>query len=162
MIFPNLPRFPFYIESIVNQPIHYSCAYGTPAEIMKLLIEAYPESLNCSDDSGFTPLHYAMGNCERKESPKTIEILLSKVSNNNNRPNIDFEQEQKHPLLVFADRTKSFREVSKQECENTQKCLQIYLRTKPPASTQFFTALQSLPQWLEDRGTFKITYVSFL
>ncbi len=63
--------------------------------------------------------------------------------------------EHKHPLLVLSDRTKKFKmDVSKRECENAQRCLRTYLRRKPPASMNFFTALQSLPQWLEDIGAF--------
>ena len=139
---------------IFNQPIHYSCAYGTASEVIKLLIEAFPESIYCTDDNGFTPLHYAMGNCERDESPGAIAVLLSKVSqvSKDDATGTIGRQEQKHPLLVFADRTKTFKDISVKGLENAQSCLQVYLRKKPVASTNFFTALQSLPPWLEDHG----------
>mmetsp|Transcript_19907 Transcript_19907/g.29820 ORF Transcript_19907/g.29820 Transcript_19907/m.29820 type:complete len:626 (-) Transcript_19907:125-2002(-) len=143
-------------------PIHYSCAYGTSNELLEILIDAYPGSLQYQDHNGFTPLHYAMGNCERDESPGTIELLLSKLSNyadisiaSERQPQMYMQQqqqipEQKHPLLVFADRTRKFKDVSKRECENAKQCLETYLRKKPVASMNFFTALQSLPPWLED------------
>lgn len=129
------------------QPIHYSCAYGTSVEVIKILIEAFPDSINYKDDIGFTPLCYAMGNCERDESPGAIETLLTAKTS-------DPTFLEKHPLLIFSDRAKQFKEanVSKTGCENAIKCLQVYLRHKPEASTSFFTALQSLPQWLEDQG----------
>lgn len=60
--------------------------------------------------------------------------------------------EDKHPLMVLAERTKDIKNFSKQGCENAKLCLLTYLRMKPSISTNFFTALQSLPQWLEDKG----------
>lgn len=90
-----------------------------------------------------------MSNCERDESPGAIETLLTAKTS-------DPAFLEKHPLLVFAERTKQFKHsnMSKSGCENAKKCLQIYLRHKPDASTGFFTALQSLPQWLEDQGMY--------
>lgn len=139
---------------IFKQPIHYSCAYGTSTEVIKALIEAHPKSIYCTDDNGFTPLHYAMGNCERKESPGAIKVILSHMTEDD-----DQYLNLKHPLLVLAERTRSFTNIPKQGIENAQRCLQCYLRTKPVASTTFFTALQTLPQWLEDKGAFFKTFM---
>ena len=101
------------------------------------------------DGVGFTPLCYAMGNCERDESPGAIKTLMMAHADNGTCIL------EKHPLLIFSDRAKQFKEasMSKSEFDNSKKCLQIYLRNEPEASTSFFTALQSLPQWLEDQGT---------
>ncbi len=118
-------------------------------EVIKILIEAFPDSINYKDDVGFDPLCYAMGNCEIDESPGAIETLMTATKKH---PTIL----DKHPLLVFSDRTKQFKEaeMSKSDFDNTKACLKTYLRHKPEASTSFFTALQSLPQWLEDQGMF--------
>ena len=113
---------------------------------MNYVLLLIQDSIYSCDNNGFTPLHYAMGNCQNDGSPGAIETILSVMSNHSE---VKFE---KHPLTVFADRTRDFKNVSKQGCLNAQKCLQIYLRHKPHSSTNFFTALQSLPQWLQDIG----------
>ena len=133
----------------MKKPIHYSCAYGTSIANLNTLIDAYPYSVYCCDKSGFTPLHYAMANCEQEESPGAVDTLLVAMGH------CKTTNFKKHPLDVLAERTKKFKDVSIKGCDNAQKCLTLYLRRKPDASTNFFTALQSLPQWLEDKGEFR-------
>jgi hypothetical protein len=40
----------------------------------------------------------------------------------------------------------------KAECNNAKKCLELYLKASPSASSDFFTALQSLPTFLREQA----------
>jgi ankyrin repeat protein len=58
-------------------PMHYACAYGTTTSVLKVLEEAYPESINAKDDNGKTPLHMVMVNAQRTASPGVLGFLLN-------------------------------------------------------------------------------------
>ena len=58
-------------------PMHYACAYGTTTNVLKVLEEAYPESINAKDDNGKTPLHMVMVNAQRTASPGVLDFLLN-------------------------------------------------------------------------------------
>jgi Ankyrin repeats (3 copies) len=56
-------------------PIHYACASGSDADVIKALAEAYPESKTTVDRRGRTPLHFALG--DKPASPDVIFLLSS-------------------------------------------------------------------------------------
>jgi hypothetical protein len=56
-------------------PIHYLCASGSSAEVIKALADAYPESKTAVDRRGRTPLHFALG--DKPASPDVIFLLSS-------------------------------------------------------------------------------------
>ena len=41
-------------------PIHYACAYSSSVEVLKVLVEAVPQSSSSIDFNGCTPLHFAV------------------------------------------------------------------------------------------------------
>lgn len=57
-------------------PMHYACAYGTTPSVLRVLEEAFPESLDARDDQGRTPLHFCMVNAQRGTSPGVLGYLL--------------------------------------------------------------------------------------
>lgn len=56
-------------------PIHYACASGSSSEVIKALVEAYPESKTAVDRRGRTPLHFALG--DKPASPDIVFLLGS-------------------------------------------------------------------------------------
>lgn len=56
-------------------PIHQACENKAPSEVIKALINAYPESLMMKDSGGYLPLHLA---CRERASKAVIAALLSK------------------------------------------------------------------------------------
>jgi Ankyrin repeats (3 copies) len=56
-------------------PIHYACASGSSSEVIKALVEAYPESKTTVDRRGRTPLHFALG--DKPASPDIVFLLGS-------------------------------------------------------------------------------------
>ena len=59
-------------------PIHYACAYGIPCSVIKVLVEAFPESIVAKDKYGRTPLHCCMRNVDAPESPERIKLLVER------------------------------------------------------------------------------------
>mmetsp|Transcript_21027 Transcript_21027/g.30814 ORF Transcript_21027/g.30814 Transcript_21027/m.30814 type:complete len:109 (+) Transcript_21027:160-486(+) len=82
------------------------------------------------------PIHYAMGNCERSDSPQAVEMLLEKEPE---LANIDFDHKQ-HPLYVLANRTNKLKDADKRKegLENALKSMNIYLSMSPKPTTNFF------------------------
>lgn len=56
-------------------PIHYACASGSSSEVIKALVEVYPESKTAVDRRGRTPLHFALG--DKPASPDIVFLLGS-------------------------------------------------------------------------------------
>ena len=56
-------------------PIHYACASGSSSDVIKALVEAYPESKTTVDRRGRTPLHFALG--DKPASPDVVFLLGS-------------------------------------------------------------------------------------
>ena len=57
-------------------PLHYACAYGASVEVLRVIIDAWDESLTKVDNKRRTPLHFAMGNAHRENSPEVVKLLL--------------------------------------------------------------------------------------
>ncbi len=131
-------------------PIHFAAAYGTSVEALEELIKAYPESVYAKEESGCTPLHYAMANAHRKSSPSMIELLLRKM----NETGINAQDDNGNiPLQLLCFKAHSIHESRIIDIkQNTSKSLEIYLNAKPQSSADFLTTLQSLPQWLRDKA----------
>lgn len=60
-------------------PIHYACACGADAKVIKSLADAFPESKTTVDRRGRTPLHFALGNSnpDNPVSPAVVVLLSS-------------------------------------------------------------------------------------
>lgn len=128
-------------------PMHYACAYGVTPQVLKVLAESYPDSLMAKENKGRTPLHLAMVNAHRDASPGVIRYLME-----NSGP--DLVNMRDHdgylPLHLLALGLKGFKADEPDQRNNVASCLQMYLDARPTASADFLTALQDLPDWLQD------------
>lgn len=128
-------------------PMHYACAYGVTPQVLKVLAESYPDSLMAKENKGRTPLHLAMVNAHRDASPGVISYLME-----NSGP--DLVNMRDHdgylPLHLLALGLKGFKADEPDQRYNVASCLQMYLAATPTASADFLTALQDLPDWLQD------------
>ena len=150
-------------------PMHYACAYGTTTSALKVLKEAYPESVNAKDDKGRTPLHMVMANAQNSASPAVIEFLLACDYDDANTKNMDArntnsgksavrtagvnvrDDDGNLPLhLLNIGLAGTDLEQDPEKLQNAAECLKLYLAAKPYASTDFLTALQGLPDLLRD------------
>ena len=59
--------------------LHYACANGTDIEVIKLLLNAYPDSKLTTDKRGRTPLHFALGNIEHPPTPALVKLLAGET-----------------------------------------------------------------------------------
>lgn len=148
-------------------PLHYAAAYGTTRQVLEVLLEVSPNSLNKTENKGRNPLHLAMVNAHRQLSPSVVGCLLelqTKYCNNNNNStttttitNItvddtminNYDDDNHLPIHLLALSSK-FPPEKVNERSNATKCLILYLAAKPNASTDFLTAIQTLPEWLHD------------
>ena len=128
-------------------PMHYACAYGTSPSVLKVLAEAYPESLVTKENKGRTPIHLAMVNAHREQSPGVIKFLLDGegMKTVNMR-----DDEQNLPLHLLSLGLKGLSYEEPEKLNNVVECLKMYLAAEPFASPDFLTALQDLPDWLQD------------
>jgi len=55
-------------------PIHTACALNPPQNVVKSLLDAYPEAATFADNQGLYPLHYACGNFASEE---VVELVLN-------------------------------------------------------------------------------------
>ncbi|KAL7556480.1 hypothetical protein ACA910_003113 [Epithemia clementina (nom. ined.)] len=137
-----------YPDEIGMLPLHYACAFGASEEVLYVLTEAYPDAITARDSRHRTPLHFALSNAGRKTVPAAVRLLLSLnksiVNSINNGP---------LPLRVLAEYAQTIRkdDVNRDEKrESVHRCLDHLLQAKPKPTADFFTALQSLPDWLEE------------
>jgi ankyrin repeat protein len=129
-------------------PIHYACAYGTHPAVLKVLAKVDPPSLSAKENNGRTPMHLAMVNAQRDESPNVIRFLLDhpeSVDTINVRDNDGYL-----PLHLLALGLKGYRAVEYDKRANVSECLSMYLGAEPKADADFLTAIQDLPDWLQD------------
>jgi Ankyrin repeats (3 copies) len=136
-------------------PIHYACAYGTHPAVLKVLAKVYPVSLHAKEHNGRTPMHLAMVNAQRDESPHVIQFLLDhleSIDTINTRDNDGYL-----PLHLLALGLKggrlhrgSINTMEQQKRNNVSDCLSMYLAAEPKADVDFLTAIQDLPDWLQD------------
>ncbi|KAG7351184.1 ankyrin repeat domain protein [Nitzschia inconspicua] len=127
-------------------PLHYACAYGASEEALYVLTDAYSDAITTPDRRGRTPLHFALSNAGRKASPAAVRVLLSlnedQVNSMNGGP---------LPLRVLSEYAATLKEDEEQR-ESVENCLKYLLAAKPDPTADFFTALQSLPSFLQERA----------
>lgn len=130
-------------------PLHYAAAYGTSTGVLDALFEAYPNSIRARERNGRTPLHLAMVNAHRPASPAVIRFLLS-------IPDTDVvnmkDKEGNLPLHLLANVAARIRSDQKEACAYATESLKLYLAAGPKASSEFLTAVQRLPSWLQDHA----------
>ena len=127
-------------------PIHYACAYGATVEVLTVLIQAWEESMNKTDAKGRTPLHFAMGNADRENSPQAVKLLLDLVPGGIDK----IDAEKNLPLHLLSTKAESVEELQFQSRDHMKKCLDIYLKAKPKTSIELVTCIQKMPEWLRD------------
>lgn len=132
-------------------PFHYACAYGTHVAVLKALARVHPDSLRARDDNGRTPMHLAMVNAHRDESPSVIRFLLE---NGASRDTINTRDRDGYlPLHLLALALKDKKKTKKMDADkknSVSECLSMYLAAEPFAAADFLTAIQDLPDFLQD------------
>jgi len=132
-------------------PFHYACAYGTHPAVLKTLAKVHPDSLSACDNNGRTPMHLAMVNAHRDESPNVIRFLLDhpeSVETINTR-----DLDGYLPLHLLALALKDKKKIKKMDGDkkaSVSECLSMYLAAEPFAAADFLTAIQDLPDFLQD------------
>ncbi|KAL7542183.1 hypothetical protein ACHAWF_007110 [Thalassiosira exigua] len=129
-------------------PIHYACAYGACAEVLMELVRSWEESLTITDSKGRLPLHFAMGNADRKNSPEVVKLLLE--LNDDPGVIVQKDSEKNLPLHLISTKAESINEEDIQTQTTMCKCMDIYLKAKPKTCTELLTAIQNMPEWLQD------------
>ena len=129
-------------------PMHYACAYGTHPAVLQVLANAYPASLTAKENHGRTPAHLAMVNAHRDASPGVIRFLLEQDAS---KETINTRDKDGYlPLHLMALGLKGYRATDPDKRANVSDCLHMYLAAEPYAAADFLTAIQDLPDWLQD------------
>ena len=89
---------------------------------MHILTDGNEGSVTAPDKKKRTPLHFAMGNCDRPASPAVVRLLITQ-----NRNVVDATEESGQlPLDLLATRALNLNEATqKEQCENAEKCLTL-------------------------------------
>eukprot|EP00586_Coscinodiscus_wailesii_P007478 CAMPEP_0172492436 /NCGR_PEP_ID=MMETSP1066-20121228/23597_1 /TAXON_ID=671091 /ORGANISM="Coscinodiscus wailesii, Strain CCMP2513" /LENGTH=884 /DNA_ID=CAMNT_0013262073 /DNA_START=217 /DNA_END=2871 /DNA_ORIENTATION=+ len=138
-------------------PLHYACIFGASAEVVEVLLNAYPESIYWPRANRQTSLHLAMANANKLRSPEVLDCLLRflhmyKKENGEadgfilNTLNI-VDDHNRSALYMLVDQAKRVPHDDVVLQENLSKYLKTYLDHDPPPSTDFLTSLQMLPSW---------------
>lgn len=99
------------------------------------------------DKNGRTPLHYVLVNARNKSAPAAVRVLLSL-----NKDLVNPVGGSPNPIYVLADYAATVKQLEVEERETTQACLKHLLAANPDPTADFFTALQSLPRYLQERA----------
>lgn len=99
------------------------------------------------DRLGRTPLHFALSNAGRKAAPAAVRLLLTL-----HKEIINSTGGGPLPLKVLAEYATTVRKDDKAQRQSVLKCLEHLLSFNPDPTADFFTALQSLPDWLQERA----------
>lgn len=108
------------------------------------------EAIRTRDSRKRTPLHFALSNAGRKTVPAAVRLLLSLDPSIVN--SIDNGPLPLRVLAQYAQMVKSETEDREEKRESVQRCLEHLLNADPEPTADFFTALQSLPEWLSQRA----------
>lgn len=131
-------------------PMHYACAYGTHPAVLKVMVDAFPDSLTAKEKHGRTPMHLAMVNAHRDASPDTIRFLLTFPSS---RATINTRDQDGYlPLHLMTLGLKGYSRAESDQDKrfNVSESLRLYLDAEPMPVADFLTAIQDLPDWLQD------------
>jgi len=130
-------------------PMHYACAYGTHPVVLQVLGTVFPGSLVAKENKGRTPMHLAMVNAHRDSSPGVISFLLHEHAASkatiNTRDNDGYL-----PLHLLALGLRGYRADDPAKRSNVSESLSMYLDAEPISAADFLTAIQDLPDWLQD------------
>lgn len=132
----------------MRQPLHYACAFGASEDVLWVLVEAHPDAITVQDSRKRTPLHFALSNAGSKTVPAAVRLLLSI-----NPSIVNSIEGSPLPLRVLAEYSLTLRGFSRVKMEKRQlvrRCLEYLLKADPKPTADFFTALQSLPDWLQE------------
>jgi hypothetical protein len=110
------------------------------------LTDAYHDAITTNDRRGRTPLHFALSNAGRKAAPAAVRLLLSL-----NRDLVNSVGGGPLPLRILAEYAATVKNDEEQR-ESVENCLKYLLAAKPDPTADFFTALQSLPNFLQERA----------
>lgn len=133
-----------------TQPLHYACAFGASEDILFALTDAYPDAIRTRDSRKRTPLHFALSNAGRKTVPAAVRLLLNLDPTIVN--SIDNGPLPLRVLAQYAQMVRSETEDRDEKRESVLRCLEHLLNAEPEPTADFFTALQSLPDWLSERA----------
>jgi hypothetical protein len=128
-------------------PAHYAAAYGSSEEVLLILIDAYPEAINAKDNRNRTPLIFALSNAGRHSAPSAVRLLLSL-----NRDLVNAVDGGPLPLRVLSEYAATIKKDEEEQRESVESCLKHLLAAKPDPTADFFTALQSLPEFLQEKA----------
>ncbi|CAJ1945584.1 unnamed protein product [Cylindrotheca closterium] len=129
-------------------PLHLACAFGRSEETLYVLTDAYPEGATTVDNKQRTPLHFVLSNAGRKNAPSAVRLLLSQ-----NPDLVNSIGGGPLPLLVLAQFAITGVDRSNEDqIDAVQGCLKHILNSKPKPTPEFFSALQRLPSFLQDRA----------
>lgn len=143
-------------------PIHYACVYGKPTSVIEVLVEVFPNSILATDRYGRTPLHYSMRNADNRESPQTIQLLVEQdpltfLPRRSLVYAVDMvDNKGLLPIHLLGKRAFELEEQNEIGREYVTKCLNIYLDSKPMATSKFLNGLQNLPIWLKHTAVMNI------
>lgn len=130
-------------------PIHYAAVYGADPAVLEVLTSVHADSFVETEAKRRTPLHLVMVNSHRNGMPGVLQFLLTNKASRatiNARDYHGFLPLHLLALCLKAAKT-SYNDVQR---ANVSKCLALYLDAKPHAHADFLTALQDLPDWLQD------------
>ena len=98
------------------------------------------------DRRGRTPLHFALSNAGRKAAPAAVRLLLTLK-----RDLVNSVGGGPLPLRVLSEFAATVKEDDDQR-ESVQRCMEQLLAANPDPTADFFTALQSLPDYLQEKA----------
>lgn len=124
----------------------YNKKDGANVEVLRVIINAWDESLTKTDNKGRTPLHFAMGNAHREHSPEVVQLLLDL---NPAGVNV-LDSEKNLPLNLLSSKAESVEANQIKTRDSVKKCLNFYLKAKPNTSIEFLSAIQKMPEWVRD------------
>uniref|UniRef100_A0A7S4MNM5 Ion transport domain-containing protein n=1 Tax=Odontella aurita TaxID=265563 RepID=A0A7S4MNM5_9STRA len=126
-------------------PIHAACMYRASAEVVKLLVDAFPESLCKLDDKRRTPLHWATRNMkDRPPDPEVLTLVIRRglVSQR--------DSDGRTPIQSFSSQTKKVSVHQRSEVHKAKRCLGCFLDCKPEGTSAYLSAIQGLPSYARD------------
>ena len=128
-------------------PLHYACAYGASEEALIVLTDANRDAITTTDRKGRTPLHFALSNAGRKAAPAAVRHLV-----NLNKNLVNSIRGGPLPLRVLSEFAATLRKNDNDQRESCLRCLEHLLACEPDPTADYFTALQSLPDFLQERA----------
>ena len=112
---------------------------------MLVLTDAYLNAIAHRDRKGRTPLHFSLSNAGRPAASSAVRLLLGL-----NKDLVNARGGSPLPLKVLAEYASKVQDYQKLERESCRACLRHLLSAEPNPTADFFTALQALPEFLQE------------